>query len=1276
MTTVLTTDKLKDFPTQYNNDIASIQNKLFFDENGANAIKYTGTATISGDIVVTGDIQGNLTGTLSATNVVLSGGSNVEQELQTIGALNIAILDQVREFERLAEVTRRTTPSGFLFEGISNGNDLSSFKGLNSTGTNDADTIRFSDSTSDKYIEALVHGYKIKLNTTNTKHVDFVLPEAPSTGTRQDMVVLEVWKEVVDKETGLFFPFGNTHYADSNPVDETNLSDVQGTVTGSEYFIDSTGIYSVRANSVTEKFLSNKDHNIGMLESGDYFQIRYRLRTLSDVDSSIGFDGMLKDTSGNYFAPQGQLQNAPASTSSDTQAVGVISKDHVGNDKGVFNGGLKTGSNTMNSITDLSFDGMTYTIPMFVVNRKNKDVYGMGNNNGTAFSNTWVVDFSDANMDRLEVHGVNGQTLVSIGSSVYKVLDSNSTSGKARLQYVSGVITAPNGNGSHEYNGNVETFLFESALVDDGRWISNKSYAINARPEGLFSDQVDRRDVLDLRHKVSIKGFDSDKLSEDMVDVVLSGDYRQEWGNKLDFDPDGNGLATVADSTFCNVQLQSIGLGSTVPDAHLNTDITKLLSCKNGLDIGLNGQRTRISDISGADTYSFAIVDQSQPDDLESENDVVVYNAIAHTINVDLTTLTSNVSGNAFNEKFVSGHTPSMYWGDGTEINGNWVANSDYDWTFTITSGDGGGKFGYSSVGATESIFGTMEIEQGEGSTFVSENLFSDEFVNGAELFMSGIETPVQSKVRPMGGQDKQNKTLVLTGIVGAHSVLTKGVSGSFDSDGASQPSIIKDGSTYKMWFTAHNGTNDTIAYATSVDGQSWDKSNGMVLDVGTGGAFDDAGVSHPCVIKDGSTYRMWYTGNDGATTTIGYATSTDGITWVKNGSSVMGVGTGGAFDDTNVSHPIVIKNGSTFELWYQGDNGSGQLTIGHATSPDAIVWTKQGQAYAHSSTSSDWNYNEVTAISVIKDGSLYRMLAVGANNATRMLLSTNGLGWGVVGNSDFLVPGPVGSIDEGGIDRHSGCMIKDGTSYKLWYGANNGTDISVGYGILALSQNDGSGTSLNGTYTNLNPQVNFGFKSSDTVVLHYETIAKQDKSYTQDNWTFDAEPYVLIHGAGTIQNDTNPIFHLFNKQDGLTDDVSMSKDVADSDMFTTLSLLGKLQSKNMALFNMSELGVPLKGVDATAVVTVDTSFELGYNVSFSASMNKVKLDRLNNIVWNSDDTSNTKKYAISALSSVVADDGVYAFFIGAGDSVQNDTILGAFTDGSYIDTIGRPLRK
>ena len=180
--------------------------------------------------------------------------------------------------------------------------------------------------------------------------------------------------------------------------------------------------------------------------------------------------------------------------------------------------------------------------------------------------------------------------------------------------------------------------------------------------------------------------------------------------------------------------------------------------------------------------------------------------------------------------------------------------------------------------------------------------------------------------------------------------VLNLGAANAWDDAGIFGASVIKDGATYKMWYTGYDGAVWRIGYATSADGITWTKNpgnscgltgNGCIMNLGTTGTWDDAHVGFHTVIKDGTTYKMWYTGHDGANYRIGYATSADGIIWTKYASNpVLNLGAANTWDDAHVYEASVIKDGSTYKMWYTGHSGT-NTKVGYATSADGIVWTK-----------------------------------------------------------------------------------------------------------------------------------------------------------------------------------------------------------------------------------------------------------------------------------------------------------------------------------------------
>ena len=203
-----------------------------------------------------------------------------------------------------------------------------------------------------------------------------------------------------------------------------------------------------------------------------------------------------------------------------------------------------------------------------------------------------------------------------------------------------------------------------------------------------------------------------------------------------------------------------------------------------------------------------------------------------------------------------------------------------------------------------------------------------------------------------------------------------------FDSVLAIGACVLKDGSTYKAWYTGWNGdfehvgegisnkTNYRIGYATSPDGIAWTKhagaaGAGSVLGAGPPGSQDAKGAGQPCVLKEGSTYRMWYEGFDGTLWRILYATSTDGTTWTRQ-STALSPGASGNPDALGCRDPVVITRGGHYELWYQGQGSAApNYRVLRATSSDGLTWTKVGEVLLHPDDPLDGN-ERIHADSVI----------------------------------------------------------------------------------------------------------------------------------------------------------------------------------------------------------------------------------------------------------------------------------------------------------------------
>jgi regulation of enolase protein 1 (concanavalin A-like superfamily) len=153
-------------------------------------------------------------------------------------------------------------------------------------------------------------------------------------------------------------------------------------------------------------------------------------------------------------------------------------------------------------------------------------------------------------------------------------------------------------------------------------------------------------------------------------------------------------------------------------------------------------------------------------------------------------------------------------------------------------------------------------------------------------------------------------------------------------------PSVLFDGTTYSMWYTAGNFddlSRAAVGYATSHDGLTWTKHLGNPV-LREGGEHLRHGAAVPCLIRDSKTasYEMWYTifeTPDGSVASVGYATSMDGIAWAKySGNPVLAAG---AWDQL-VVEPWVLFGGREYAMWYGGGMFR-RFSIGYATAPWSI---------------------------------------------------------------------------------------------------------------------------------------------------------------------------------------------------------------------------------------------------------------------------------------------------------------------------------------------------
>jgi len=273
-----------------------------------------------------------------------------------------------------------------------------------------------------------------------------------------------------------------------------------------------------------------------------------------------------------------------------------------------------------------------------------------------------------------------------------------------------------------------------------------------------------------------------------------------------------------------------------------------------------------------------------------------------------------------------------------------------------------------------------------------------------------------------------------------------------WDSSEVLIPRLIYDGSKYQMWYSGDNGTIEagggSIGYAKSSDGVSWIKSSNPVLTPGSAGSWDSLTVYAGFVLKNSSSYLMWYEGAqlrpDGYCCKfgIGLASSADGISWTKY--ALNPILTSESSSRPYVSYPWVLRIGRQFEMWYScGLYVPSYLTaICLAISPDGVHWSQNAKpVFKGTGAATDWDGGTVYSPNTIYDGKTYGMWYSACNlAATKCQIgyatSPDGVTWTRAPGNPILGPGFAGAWDSYDSVDNQGILQAGGT-FTIYYSAD-----------------------------------------------------------------------------------------------------------------------------------------------------------------------------------------------------------------------------------------------
>lgn len=148
-------------------------------------------------------------------------------------------------------------------------------------------------------------------------------------------------------------------------------------------------------------------------------------------------------------------------------------------------------------------------------------------------------------------------------------------------------------------------------------------------------------------------------------------------------------------------------------------------------------------------------------------------------------------------------------------------------------------------------------------------------------------------------------------------------------------PCVLKEKGVWKMWYLScvrwkklKSGPRHWyhLKYAESKDGIEWKREGKVCIDFKNDREY---AISRPCVLKEGSLYRMWYAYR-GDRYRIGYAESKNGVDWDRKDEEVGIDISPSGWDSEMVENPFVFKQGGHHYLLYNG-NAFGKTGFGLA---------------------------------------------------------------------------------------------------------------------------------------------------------------------------------------------------------------------------------------------------------------------------------------------------------------------------------------------------------
>ena len=198
----------------------------------------------------------------------------------------------------------------------------------------------------------------------------------------------------------------------------------------------------------------------------------------------------------------------------------------------------------------------------------------------------------------------------------------------------------------------------------------------------------------------------------------------------------------------------------------------------------------------------------------------------------------------------------------------------------------------------------------------------------------------------------------------------------------------------------------------------------------------------------------MWYTGQSRTKSWIGYATSSDGRNWARVSDKPV-LSPEKSWENVAVMCPHVLwdEGEKLYRMWYSAGEQYEPNSIGYATSPDGLRWTKYAaNPIFLAEPTNQWERHKVTACQVIPRRRWHVMFYIGFRDEHHAQIGMARSSDGVT-NWQRHPANPIISPVEGAWDGDAcykpfALFEQQAGRWLLWYNGRNGSVEQIGLAI------------------------------------------------------------------------------------------------------------------------------------------------------------------------------------------------------------------------------------